>query len=229
MENLVEELGFYNMHSVEPVGKSGGLALMWKESVSVKVIQANRRMIDVSIPWQDKSFFLTCVYGGPVKRDRGGVWERLQRIAIDREGPWMMTGDFNELVDPTETKGGAFRKESECIEFQQTLRIYGMWEKRHAGYRYGIRNEVLVQCRLDRTVANQEWMEMFPESQARYLKKIFSDHSRLITSMMGESWKQWASFKFDQRWIKRKGFRKVVEYCWNTQTGESNRTIAENN
>ncbi|CAA7041154.1 unnamed protein product [Microthlaspi erraticum] len=70
-------------------------------------------------------------------------------------------------------------------------------------------------------------MEKFPNSQARYLKKICSDHSPLITSMMGENWRKWASFKFDQRWIKREGFRQVVEESWRNQRREPNRTMTE--
>lgn len=49
LENLVEEMGYFDMHSVEPKGKSGGLVIMWKESVQVKIISSNIRMIDTII------------------------------------------------------------------------------------------------------------------------------------------------------------------------------------
>ena len=66
LENVVGHLGYFDLHTVEPVGKSGGLALMWKESVNIWILESNKRMIDVLVGWQDKEFYLTCVYGEPV-------------------------------------------------------------------------------------------------------------------------------------------------------------------
>ncbi|XP_024013148.1 uncharacterized protein LOC112087460 [Eutrema salsugineum] len=84
------------------------------------------------------------------------VWERLTRIEIERNAPWMMTGDFNELVDPSEKQGGNERSEDTCKEFKQMLKT---------------RNEELVKCRLDKTVANQAWAEMFDQAKANYLQR----------------------------------------------------------
>ncbi|KAG7572302.1 Endonuclease/exonuclease/phosphatase superfamily [Arabidopsis suecica] len=216
---------------VEPRGKSGGLALLWKDSVQVKVLQSDKRMIDTQIKWQDKEFYLTCIYGEPVQAERGDLWERLTRMGQNRTFPWMLTGDFNELVDPTEKIGGPVRKDSSCVEFRQMLISCGLWEVKHSGYQfswYGNRNDELVQCRLDRTVANQAWMEMFPQAKATYLQKICSDHSPLVNSLVGEQWKKWAGFKYDKRWIKREGFKDMISQFWSQQsaTGD-NRMMAK--
>ncbi|KAG7559476.1 Ribonuclease H-like superfamily [Arabidopsis thaliana x Arabidopsis arenosa] len=112
----------------EPVGKSGGLALMWKESVKIKILQSDKRMIDALVSWQDKEFLLTCIYGEPVQSERGELWERLSRLGGNRIKPWMMTGDFNELVDPKEKIGGPVRKDASCVEFRQMLKACGLWE-----------------------------------------------------------------------------------------------------
>lgn len=120
-ENVVGHLGYYDLHTVEPSGKSGGLALMWKEVVLIRVLQSDRRLIDTYICWQDKEFFLTCIYGEPVQSERGELWERLIRIGSNRNQPWMMTGDFNELVDPSEKLGGPKRRDGTCKEFRNML------------------------------------------------------------------------------------------------------------
>lgn len=55
---------------MEPVGKSGGLAVMWKESCMIEVLQANRRLMDLKVKLQDKVFYMTGVYGDPIKSRR---------------------------------------------------------------------------------------------------------------------------------------------------------------
>ncbi|KAG7583713.1 Reverse transcriptase domain [Arabidopsis suecica] len=229
LENVVGHLGYFDLHTVDPVGKSGGLALMWKDSVQVRVLQSDKRMIDSLIVWQDKEFYLTCIYGEPVQSERGDLWERLTRLGLSRDKPWMLTGDFNELVDPSEKIGGPLRSDSSCMEFRQMLTSCGLWEVKHSGYQYswyGNRNDELVQCRLDRTVANQAWMESFPQAQATYLQKICSDHSPLINNLVGENWRKWAGFKYDKRWIQREGFKELIGQFWGQQpTGEGNQLM----
>lgn len=80
-------LGYHDLHTVEPRGIGGGLALIWKEEVNLKVLYSDRRLIDILIKWQDKEFHLTCVYGDPVKEYRGEVWERLSRLGASRSSP----------------------------------------------------------------------------------------------------------------------------------------------
>ena len=54
LENVVGHLGYHDLHIVEPTRKSGGLALMWRETVEVKILQSNKRMIDALVRWEDK-------------------------------------------------------------------------------------------------------------------------------------------------------------------------------
>ncbi|XP_048613516.1 uncharacterized protein LOC125587312 [Brassica napus] len=195
IEGLVEKFGFSNLKTVEPVGKGGGLAVMWKESCKVEVLQASRRVIDLKIQWQDKMFFLTCVYGEPIKGKRGDVWERITRIGTTRNGAWVMTGDFNELIDPSEKIGGAARSAEEGKDFRKMLHACGLWNIKHVGYQFswaGTRNNENVQCRLDRIVANQAWLDMFPQASATYLQKVCSDHSPVMTNLIEQMWRQQA-------------------------------------
>lgn len=209
IEGLVENFGFYDVKTVEPLGKSGGLAVMWKESCKIKILQANKRIIDMEVQWQGQIFFLSCIYGELVKSKRSKVWERITRIGVSRCGPWVMYRDFNELIDPSEKLGGADREESEGKEFRQMLSACGLSDIKHTGYQFswaGTRNDKSVQCRMDRTVANQAWIDMFPQAEAAYLRKICSGHSSVLTTLTDQLWKRKTSFKYDRRWIKREGF-----------------------
>lgn len=85
-----------------------------------------------------------------MKGNRSGVWERLTRIGVNRDAPWFLTGDFNEIVDQSEKLGGALRSDVEGVEFRQMMSDCGLWEIQHKGYKLswpGVRNNDLVQCR----------------------------------------------------------------------------------
>ncbi|KAL0848127.1 hypothetical protein Bca101_021374 [Brassica carinata] len=217
LEDVMMNLGFHDLRTVEPVGKSGGLAVFWKNSCRVEVLQSNRRLMDLKVTWKDKTFFLTGVYGEPVKGNRNSVWERLTRIGVDRREPWFLTGDFNEIVDQSEKQGGALKRNEESSEFRQMIKNCGLWEIQHKGFKlswHGIRNNELVQCRLDRSIANQAWLNLFPQASARYLSKGCSDHSPVMSFLDGVEWRRRATFRYDQRWIKREGFTDTVKYSW---------------
>ncbi|XP_048605758.1 uncharacterized protein LOC106359240 [Brassica napus] len=186
IEGLVEKFGFSNLKTVEPVGKGGGLAVLWKKSCKVEVLQANRRVIDLKIQWQEKMFFLTCVYGEPIKGKRGDVWERITRTGTTRNGAWVMTGDFNELIDPSEKIDGAARSAEEGKDFRQMLHACGLWNIKHVSYQFswaGTRNNENVQSSgfqvrpaLDKresfiTAVSQSW-KRHSAGQAGLLRKI---------------------------------------------------------
>jgi hypothetical protein len=49
MEGLRVRLGFEGLFVVDPVGRSGGLALLWKESDTLKIQNYTRRHINVVV------------------------------------------------------------------------------------------------------------------------------------------------------------------------------------
>lgn len=85
MFELQESLGYGKMITMEPLGLSGGLAFMWKESYKVEILSSDKRIIDTKVTLGSISFFLTCVYDDPVKSKRQEVWEHLTDIGLARD------------------------------------------------------------------------------------------------------------------------------------------------
>ena len=46
------------------------------------------------------------MYGDPVVEYCEDVWERLMRMTMNRTGAWLIMGDFNEITNDGEKKGG---------------------------------------------------------------------------------------------------------------------------
>lgn len=71
LEKVRESLGFDGLFTVDPHGRSGGLALVWKVKDQVQLRSSSRNHIDVeiSIAGKDK-WRLTGVYGEPDRTQR---------------------------------------------------------------------------------------------------------------------------------------------------------------
>lgn len=112
MLGLKKSLGYDHLLTVEPVGLSGGLAVLWKDRFQVDVVSSDKRLIDMKVKFGSCTFFLSCVYGDPIVAKRKEVWNRLVGIGLRRDEAWLLAGDFNELTSNGEKCGGAVRNES---------------------------------------------------------------------------------------------------------------------
>ena len=106
MQDFQIYFGYNKLFTVEPEGRSGGLALFYMDSYEVSILYFDNRMIDIAATIEGQRVFMTFVYGDPVVECRDYVWERLTRMSTTRTGAWLMCGDFNEITGNHEKKGG---------------------------------------------------------------------------------------------------------------------------
>lgn len=148
---------------MEPNGRSGGLALYYNNEYQVKILYSSNRMIDIEAVVKGKQVFLTFVYGDPVQELREHVWERLTRFGLSRSEPWFIIGDLNEITGNHEKDWGSLRCTTSSIPFNNMIRNSGLLEFLARGNKLswqGRRGKgkgaVMVRCRLDRALANEE-------------------------------------------------------------------------
>ena len=86
---------------VDSVGRSGGLALRWKDEMEVEILNFSRRYKHAKVklinmtPW-----IFTGFYGHSKAHKRCEAWDLLQYLKSMENGPWLCAGDFNEILDP---------------------------------------------------------------------------------------------------------------------------------
>lgn len=66
MEWVQLKIGYQGMFVVDPIGKSGGLTLFWKENDQVELLGFSQNHIDVKIKMKNgEAWRLTGLYGEP--------------------------------------------------------------------------------------------------------------------------------------------------------------------
>ncbi|XP_010497088.1 PREDICTED: uncharacterized protein LOC104774119 [Camelina sativa] len=221
-------MGYDKVHIVDPVGLSGGLALFWKDLYRVEILQSDARLIDTRISQGTRVFYITFVYGDPVRHLREEVWERLTRIGLQRDDPWMLTGDFNEIMDNSEKLGGPRRPESSFYPFRTMARNSRVKEIPSCGNKLswgGRRDSVWVQCRLDRSFGNSGWFNLFPRVITEYLDLLGSDHRPIITRLVGANNTYRGRFIFDKRWIDKPETMKIIREQWSREGDSQGKSV----
>ncbi|KAF8049190.1 hypothetical protein N665_2278s0003 [Sinapis alba] len=114
-----EALGYDFYDLVPPTGHgAGGLALFWKAEINLEVLDANANMFDTCIEFEGKHFFASFVHGDCDKKKRQLLWNHLVMLAEERNAPWFITGDFNDLISNNEKDGGPERPESSFYDLR---------------------------------------------------------------------------------------------------------------
>lgn len=83
------------------------LALLMVFGIQVDVVVNNRQFIHCRVSRLGLfSCWVTMVYASPVRIVRQHLWPLLDNIAINTQGPWIIGGDFNTIMNSTERRRG---------------------------------------------------------------------------------------------------------------------------
>jgi hypothetical protein len=128
METIRVKLGFDGLFVVNPVGRSGGLALLWRDGDDLRIQNFTRRHInaEVRIAESDRWWHLTCFYGHPIPSKRHESWALLHHLQHFCPGAWLCVGDFNEIVEQSEKQGGVPRRDRQMEQFRNVLKDCGL-------------------------------------------------------------------------------------------------------
>ena len=99
INDLCHKLGFVDCFNIDCIGRSGGLAVMWKNTVACTVDSSSLNHIDIMIlKDQSPHWRLTCFYGMPERERRTDSWDLIRQLCSISPLPWCIFGDFNDLL-----------------------------------------------------------------------------------------------------------------------------------
>lgn len=188
-----------------------------EDHVDLEILESCPNFIDVKLTTGPESTFVTFLYGAPRQEDRASLWEKLMILGKDRNEAWLVTGDFNDLLDNEEKLGGLTRWEGSFVVFWSFITQSGLWDLQHTGNHLswrGTRYNHFIQSRLDRAVANCSWSELFPTSYCEYLSFEGSDHRPLLTYLDNNPRKRKNLFRYDRRLTSKPEIKELVLDNW---------------
>ena len=111
LKGVRNKIGYTQGITVPSDGRRDGLALMWREGADICFKGCSNSYIDVvvnggsdSTPWRATGF-----YGNPDVGKRFISWQLLEILKEQSTLPWIVFGDFNEILHPGEKIGGLDR------------------------------------------------------------------------------------------------------------------------
>ncbi|KAL9681842.1 hypothetical protein QQ045_013631 [Rhodiola kirilowii] len=138
--------------------------------------------------------------------------------------PWVVMGDFNEVVSLKEVWGRGGRPNWQMANFRQALEECHLADLGYVGSPFTYSNRRKgndeMRGRLDRAVGNSEWMQAHPKGQVHHLNIHVSDHCiiMLVIDSDGE-WKRRRPFRFAAMWMDNPEFSDVMIYIWEAGRG----------
>ena len=166
-------------------GNSGGLALFWKDGVTLDVQSYAYDHIDA---WIDGGsgigwWHLTGFYGNPETNRRPESWAKLKFLKNSSSLPWLVIGDFNEIIGLSEKEGGHTRPKRQMELFLEVINFCALKDLGYVGpkftWLFQQRDGFQIRERLDRALGSSDWLVLFPRASLHHLSSLISDHSPL--------------------------------------------------
>jgi hypothetical protein len=214
-ENLRRKMGFDQYSFVESDGQSGGLMMLWKNNVKIIEKSVWKNYIDVVVQ-DDVTWRFTCIYGEPAWGQKHVTWEALRTLHGQIQLPWLVLGDFSEILFNYEKEGGRPRAQRAMQNFHDALRYCELEDMGYVGDLFTWRRGEIRE-RLDRGAVNDQWNTLFPFASLINSETTWSDHRPLLvdTEFLNKQQGQIQGPKrFEARWLQEEEIENMVKAVW---------------
>lgn len=210
------------------MGYAGGLWLLWDSSqINLQIQGSSFQEIHATAEVLNfPPILLSFIYASPLRERRNILWENLKSLSAVNSLPWVIGGDFNDVMAADEKWGGRIASSSRINSFKACMDACGLvdlgfsgpkftWcNKRHDGH--------LVFQRIDRFLANRDWLHLFPNASVSHLPRVKSDHNPIrFSSSLGSPSRSYRPFRCEKIWLSEPSFSSVVDQSWSSSAGST--------
>ena len=190
------------------------------DAVNLDVLSINHQVIHASVqvssspsPW-----LFSAVYASPLHASRLRLWDHLKSFANSHSLPWMIAGDFNEILSHHEKFSNTPANRNEISSFRNCLDSCDLLDLGFHGPRFTWTNKRpsgLVMERLDRVLCNPSWRRIFDEATVLHLPRTSSDHNPLLINTSAPTLRASARpFRLETMWFNDLSFPEIVKNSW---------------
>lgn len=185
-EQIKRELNFDCGLFVPCKGRNGGLLLCWKEDSDVRILSYSEGHIDAIIKKTHGFWRFSGFYGNPETEKRKFSWSLMEKLSETGDDPWIIGGDFNEIVSDEEKKGGAKRNPNQMNLFRETINRCNLIDGGYNGskftWRRGKNKRTQICERLDKFLINNSMAMSTNRFKVTHLSFLSSDHRPIVAS-----------------------------------------------
>ena len=222
MEKEKFKTGLLNGLIVPSVGRSGGLAMLWRRDIKVEVQGYSRSYIDVVVTDPELGFkwCITGFYGNPETHRRKESWDLLRSLSQKYQLPWLCFGDLNEIMSVEKKLGGVRRSQKQMDDFREVIHHCRFKDLRFVGPEFTWCNmqegESRMYLRLDRALATPDWVDHYKDLKVHHLVKSTSDHYTLLitNAIVVQKYPNRCRFQFEAMWTKREECKDIIQEVW---------------
>lgn len=148
-------------------------------------------------------------------------WELFRNLNSKCDLPWVIIGDFYELLHAIEKEGGNARHEGQMKLFWAITNSCELHDMGYSGSDFtwcrklGARR--WIHERLDKAFFSTNWTIVFPTNKLYHVANSVSDHSILVlksAKSTGRQKKRTRLFRFESMWLRNKRDSGVVTDAW---------------
>ncbi|KAL4280035.1 hypothetical protein GQ457_03G016680 [Hibiscus cannabinus] len=225
---LKSVLGYESCFFVDSGPGCTGLAIFWNNKIKVDLLSYSPLHIDVVISYDSSSFRFTGMHGRSESTLKKHNWALIDHLRDASPLPWVLGGDFNEILSLSEKQGGSQKPYHQLTDFRECLlrndfadckpsRGWFTWMQ--SGPRISPIRE-----RLDRFVACKDWFSRFPGFRVWSEFSPNSDHHFILLDTVVDPapygphrWR--STFRFDACWALEPDCITLVHDLWAHSAG----------
>lgn len=225
VQSFWESQGYKPIAIIEAIGHSGGLWIFQRNGLAMTttVQDISPHTISFRITSGGEAWVCTGLYASPIPANRPPTWQHLCQLSNSISEPWLVVGDFNDIIMSSEQNGGSFvqHRANALLSMMDSCDLLHLptagghftWHKNCRGHRQ-------VAKKLDRGMANSSWRTAFSQAFVEVQCRLHSDHNTILVRCGGlpEEWGP-RPFRFEAAWVTHEDYHQVVHRAWTRRQG----------
>ena len=220
--DISDRLPFDGAIHSDTIGFSSGIWLLWNsDKVQITHLAMSEQEVHVLVKVISTSleFIFSAIYASPRFHERCILWNNLKNVADLHEKPWIIAGDFNEILAVGDKFGVRAVNSNRSLFFKDCLDYCNMIDMGFTGPQFTWTNRrninTLVQERIDRFFANPSWCAAHPDAKVTHLTRCVSDHCPvLLEPNSSNGIRLPRPFRFQSFWLSDLSFPGIVSEAW---------------